>query len=92
MASETIRACLLRQARELRERLSNRIAAVTATYLEYEADHMDSEADQPCTVGHLCINGVRHCLASRRRIVASRVAGGQTSAATGWSVAVAIDC
>lgn len=92
MASETIRACLLRQARELRVQLSDRIAAVTATYLEYEADRMGSEADEPCTIGHLCSEGVRHCLASRRCVVTPRAAGGQMAAGTGWAVAAAIDC
>jgi hypothetical protein len=41
------------------------LAALTAIYLEYEADRMDGAADEPCTSGGLCSNGVRHCLASR---------------------------
>lgn len=72
--AETIRACLLRQARELRAQLSGHLAAVTATYLEYEADRMGSDADEPCPSRRLCVNGVRHCLDNRR--------GGEASAST----------
>ena len=62
MKPETIRECLLRQARDFRTDLSRRLAAVTATYLEYEADRMGSEADEPCTSRRLCVNGKCHCL------------------------------
>jgi hypothetical protein len=65
MASETIRECLLRQASELRTQYSRRLAALTAIYLEYEADRMGSGADEPCTTRALCVNGVRHCLVHR---------------------------
>jgi hypothetical protein len=71
--------------------LSDRIAGVTATYLEYEADRMGSEADEPCSSGHSCINGVRHCLAARRCIVGLRAAGGQMSAGAGLAIAAALD-
>jgi hypothetical protein len=65
MRSETIRECLLRQARELRLQVSEQLAVLTAIYLEYEADRMGSRGDQPCTTRGLCLNGTRHCLVNR---------------------------
>jgi hypothetical protein len=52
--------------------VSKHLAAVTATYLEYEADRLDSEADEPCPSRRLCVNGLRHCL--QRRSAANRAA------------------
>jgi hypothetical protein len=85
MSLETIRACLLRQARELRAQLAEGIAAVTATYLEYEADRMTEDADEICISRPLRVNGVRYCLISR--------SGTKTSLASSSRMAAAgFDC
>jgi hypothetical protein len=62
MAPETIRECLLRQAGELRSRGAQNLALLTATYLEYEADRMDSSGDEPCTSRVRCKRGIWRCL------------------------------
>ena len=92
MASETIRACLLRQAQELRAQLPRHLAAVTATYLEYEADRIDSEADEPCTSRRLGVNGVCHCLVSRHRLNPSSASPAHGAAANDTAGCEPIAC
>ena len=81
MALETIRACLLRQAREFRAQLAEGIAGVTATYLEDEADRMDENADEICISRPLCVNGVRYCLVSRSDAKTSPASSSRMAAA-----------
>jgi hypothetical protein len=70
MAPETIRECLLRQAGELRARSAQHLALLTAIYLEYEADRLDSTADAPCDSRVRCKSGVWRCL-TRRPVLAA---------------------
>ena len=70
MAPETIRECLLRQARELRARGTQELALLTAIYLEYEADRLDCAADVPCNSVVRCKSGGWRCLARRRALAA----------------------
>ena len=65
MAPETIRECLLRQAGELRALGAQHLALLTAIYLEYEADRMDSSGDEPCDSSVRCKSGGWRCLVGR---------------------------